>query len=67
MSFVAYCFRCEGKVKAHTILDGNDLLSVLRGDTDVEVFHVSDDSGDHRWNLNREEKEHYGIKAGLVP
>jgi hypothetical protein len=69
MSFVAYCFRCEKKVTAHTMLDGNDLLSALRGDTDVEVIHVSDDSGDHRWNLNRGEKDHLlkGIEAGLVP
>jgi len=56
MSFVAYCFRCEKKVTAHTMLDGNDLLSALRGDTDVEVIHVSNDRGDHRWKLNAQEK-----------
>jgi len=56
MSFVAYCFRCEKKVTAHTMLDGNDLLSALRGDSGVEVIHVSNDSGDHRWKLNAQEK-----------
>jgi hypothetical protein len=55
VSFVAYCFRCEKKVTAHTLLDAPKLLVALANHYDVEVMHTSD-SGDHRWKLNREEK-----------
>ncbi len=55
MSFVAYCFICEKKVTAHTLLDAPKLLVALANHYDVEVMHTSD-SGDHRWKLNREEK-----------
>jgi hypothetical protein len=48
MSFVAYCFRCEKKVTAHTLLDSAKLLIALGNEFDVEV--------DHRWKLNRQEK-----------
>jgi hypothetical protein len=58
MSLVAYCFKCGKKVTAHTTLEGNDLLSSLNGDDEVEVMHVSDNDGDHRWKLNRIEKDH---------
>lgn len=40
------------------MLEGNELLSSLNGDDEVEVMHVSDTDGDHRWKLNRIEKEH---------
>ncbi len=55
MFFIAYCFRCEKKVSAHTLLDTAKLLVALANDDDVEVMHPSDD-GDHRWKLNRQEK-----------
>jgi hypothetical protein len=55
MSFVAYCFICEKKVTAHTLLDAAKLLVALANHYDVEVMHTSD-SGDHRWKLNREER-----------
>jgi hypothetical protein len=55
MSFLAYCFRCEKKVTAHTLLDAAKLLVALGNEFDVEVMHTSD-SGDHRWKLNRQEK-----------
>jgi hypothetical protein len=55
MSFLAYCFRCEKKVTAHTLLDAPKLLVALANHYDVEVMHTSD-SGGHRWKLNREEK-----------
>lgn len=43
MSFVAYCFKCETKVTAHTLLDGNELLSALDNDFVVRPAfrHVS--------------------------
>ncbi len=56
--FRTYCFKCEIHVMAFPILAGDELLSALKSDADVEVFHVSDNDGDHRWNLNREEKQH---------
>lgn len=55
MSFLAYCFRCEKKVTAHTLLDAAKLLVALANEYDVEVMHTSD-SGDHRWKLNSQEK-----------
>jgi len=55
MSFVAYCFRCEKKVTAHTLLDAAKLLVALANEYDVEVVHTAD-SGDHRWKLNQQEK-----------
>jgi hypothetical protein len=57
MSFVAYCFRCEKKVTAHTLLDATKLLVALANEYDVEVMHTAD-SGDHRWKLNRQEKSY---------
>ena len=42
MSFVAYCFRCEKKVSAHTLLDAAKLLVALPNHYDVEVMHTSD-------------------------
>jgi hypothetical protein len=55
LSFVAYCFRCEKKVTAHTLLDAAKLLVALANEYDVEVVHTAD-SGDHRWKLNQQEK-----------
>jgi hypothetical protein len=55
MSFVAYCFICEKKVTADTLLDAPKLLVALANHYDVEVMHTSD-RGDHRWKLNRDEK-----------
>jgi len=55
MFFVVYCFRCEKKVSAHTLLDAAKLLVALANDDDVEVMHTSS-NGDHRWKLNRQEK-----------
>jgi hypothetical protein len=55
MFFIAYYFRCEKKVSAHTLLDTAKLLVALANDDDVEVMDPSDD-GDHRWKLNRQEK-----------
>ena len=54
-AFVAYCFRCETKVTAHTLLDSAKLLVTLGNEFDVEVMHTSDSIG-HRWKLNRQEK-----------
>jgi hypothetical protein len=42
MSFVAYCFRCEKKVTAHTLLDSAKLLVALGNEFDVEVMHTSE-------------------------
>jgi hypothetical protein len=55
MSFLAYCFACERKVTAHTLLSADDVLAALNTGDDVEVMHVSD-NGDHRWRLNWQEK-----------
>jgi hypothetical protein len=55
MFFVVYCFRCEKKASAHTLLDAARLLLALANDDDVEVMHLSD-NGEHRWKLNRQEK-----------
>jgi hypothetical protein len=55
MSFLAYCFICEKKVTAHTLLDAASLLSALSNDDNIEVMHTSE-NGDHCWRLNREEK-----------
>ena len=38
-----------------TILDGKELRSALNCNAEVEVMHTTD--GDHRWKLNRYEKE----------
>ena len=46
MSFVAYCFICEKKVTAHTLLDAASLLSALSNDDNIEVMHTSE-NGDH--------------------
>lgn len=57
MNFQAYCFACEKKVSALTILDKAGLWQALDSGADIEVMHTSD-KGDHRWKLNREEREH---------
>jgi hypothetical protein len=70
MSFQAYCFACEKKVSAITILDKEGLWQALDHDADIEVMHISE-KGDHRWKLNQYEKERLReIKAegsGLKP
>lgn len=55
MIFQSYCFACGKKVTVMTILDGKELKSALGSDAEVEVMHTTD--GDHRWKLNRYEKE----------
>jgi hypothetical protein len=52
----AYCFKCEKTVSAHAIQSEKEFWSAIESDGDVEVIHVADD-GDHRWKLNRREKE----------
>jgi len=56
MTFLAYCFACEKRVSALTILDEEGLRQAADNDADIEVMHTSD-KGDHRWMLNRQEKE----------
>lgn len=55
MIFRAYCFACCKKVTVTTILDGKELQEALGSDAEVEVMHTTD--RDHRWKLNRYEKE----------
>jgi hypothetical protein len=59
MNFQAYCYACEKKVSALTILDEAGLWQALDDGADIEVMHTSD-KGDHRWRLNREERERLG-------
>jgi hypothetical protein len=53
MNFQAYCFVCEKKVSALTILEKAGLWQALDNGADIEVMHTS---GDHRWKLNRDER-----------
>lgn len=57
MPFQAYCFKCEKSVTAFPILGGAELQQALSTDTEIEVMHFSD-LDDHRWKLNKDEKEH---------
>jgi hypothetical protein len=57
MTFLAYCFACEKRVSALTILDKEGLRAALVNGASIEVMHTSDKGEDHRWKLNREERE----------
>ena len=57
MSFRAYCFKCEKSVTVFPILGEDELRLALFTDAEIEVMHLSDE-GDHRWKLNRHQKEH---------
>jgi len=56
MTFQAYCFECQKKVTAGTMLDGDVLWQSLNSGADIEVMHITE-KGDHRWKLNHYEKE----------
>jgi hypothetical protein len=56
MIYIAYCPECEKKVTAITLLGGDALWQSLDSGAEVEVMHTSE-SGDHRWKLNKYEKE----------
>jgi hypothetical protein len=42
MNFQAYCFACEKRVSALTILDKEGLWKALDSGADIEVMHTSD-------------------------
>jgi hypothetical protein len=69
MTFQAYCFACGKKVTAMTLLDGEDLALALENNTDIEVVHLTENDGDHRWKLNNQEKENIrnAKAAGTFP
>ncbi len=55
MLIQSHCFACEKTV--HPVnLSEDAFWSAIDDDGDVEVMHVSE-NGDHRWRLNRHEKE----------
>jgi hypothetical protein len=56
MNVQAYCFKCEKTVTALSILADGEFWSAIEKDADIEVMHTADD-GDHRWKLNKQEKE----------
>jgi hypothetical protein len=56
MTFQAYCFKCQKKVTAMTLLDAEELWQALDSDADVEVMHTTE-KGDHGWKPNHYEKE----------
>ena len=68
MTFQANCPDCKKTVTALPLLGGNDPRLALDSDEDVEVMHTTE-NGDHRWSLNKQEKENlrdaiWLIKAG---
>jgi hypothetical protein len=56
MNFQAYCFKCEKRVTALSLLAESEFWSAVDKNTEIEVMHTVDD-GDHRWKLNDYEKE----------
>jgi hypothetical protein len=70
MNFYAYCPHCEQRIgNATTVLGGADLDRALENDGDIEVVHmtIGNNEEDHRWRLNREEKERLkGWRAGKI-
>ncbi len=57
MTFQAYCFVCEKKVAALTLLGRNKVKLALDNDGDVEVMHTTENHVDHKWKLNSREKD----------
>jgi hypothetical protein len=70
MNFYAYCPHCEQKISnATTVVGGAELDHALANDGDIEVVHMTaiNNEGDHKWRLNREEKERLkGWRAGKL-
>ena len=66
LSINAYCPYCEKTVAAMTLLGRDELIDALASDGDVEVMHLA--GSDHRWRLNRAEKDHIRktISEGLL-
>ena len=57
MQFRAYCPFCEHEATVLTILENGFLKRALANDEDVEVMHLSKAQQDHRWLLNKYEKQ----------
>jgi hypothetical protein len=56
MNFQAYCFKCEKRVTALSLLADDEFWAAIDTNTEIEVMHTADE-GDHRWKLNGHEKE----------
>jgi hypothetical protein len=56
MNFQAYCFKCEKRVTALSVLSDKEFWSALDKNAEIWVMHRGDD-GDHRWKLIDSEKE----------
>lgn len=67
MILQAYCPECEKKVTALTLLHVDALWQSLDSGADIEVMHTTE-KGDHRWKLNKYEKENLCKKKaeGLI-
>jgi hypothetical protein len=68
MAFLAYCPYCEGKVSASPVLPQDQLMVALAKDDVVEVVHLTEGTGDHKWKLIKQEKENLrrAIANGLI-
>jgi len=58
MTYNTNCPLCDKKVAAHTMLSDAELRQAFDTDADIEVMHLTENAGDHKWTLNQQEREH---------